>query len=65
MILSVDGRDTMKEEPEDGGWGVVYSVRSLRILCPDGGLTLSTAHNGRGRDHQCGWNEVPGLVAVS
>ena len=53
------------EEPEDGGWGVVYSARSLRILCTDGGLTLSTTHNGRDREHQCGWNEVPGLVAVS
>ena len=53
------------EEPEDGGWGVVYSARSLRILCTDGGLTLSTTHNGRDREHQCGRNEVPGLVAVS
>lgn len=24
------------EEAEDGGWGVVYTVRSLRILCTEG-----------------------------
>ena len=53
------------EEPEDGAWEVIYSVRSLRILCTEGGLTLSTSHKGRDRDHQCGWNEVPGLVAAS
>lgn len=38
------------EEPEDGAWEVIYSVRSLRILCTEGGLTLSTSHKGRDRD---------------
>lgn len=65
MILNGNGRDTgqwKKQKMGAGEWSIQWGPWGS--CAQKAGLTLSTSH-GRDREHQCGWNEVHGLVAVS